>query len=188
MANDSDRSAPDWSLPADQLLRKVVRSGVLDFRAADAAAVPRILKQAGVWPQGMDPTTNLAALGMTPVDVQTEKREQEKREQRTLVERRSITFGTAEVDGGAARPFHDVAAALAAAFDGSGFKARCGPARLEAFTGGPGKKPSKRGGRGESDADPTYMSEEQRSLLGFASEIAAYHYLRPTQRNFSEDY
>jgi len=31
------------------------------------------------------------------------------------------------------------------------------------------------------------MSEEQRSLLGFAGELAAYHYLRLTQRNFSED-
>jgi hypothetical protein len=181
-------SAPDWSLPADQLLRKVVGSGVLDFRATDVAALPRILKQAGVWPQGMDATTDLAALGMTQADLQIEKREQEKREQRTLVERRSITFGTVEVDGGAARPFHDVAAALAAAFDGGGFKARSGPAKLEAFSGGPGKKPSRRGGRGESDTDPTYMSEEQRSLLGFAGELAAYHYLRLTQRNFSEDY
>lgn len=188
LAKVPGRSAPDWSLPADQLLRKVVGSGVLDFRAVVTDALPGILRQAGVWPQGMDATTDLTALGMTQDDLQTEKRKQEKREQRTLVERRSITFGTVEVDGGAPRPFHDVAAALAAAFEGGGFKARSGRANLEAFTGGPGKKPTRRGGRGESESDPTYMSEEQRALLGFAGELAAFHYLRLTQRNFSEDY
>ncbi len=134
------------AIPADQLLRKVVGSGVLNFRATDVGALPEILKQAAVWPQGMAITTELPALGMTPADLHTEKREQDKREQTALVERRSITFGTVDVDGGAPRPFHDVAAALAAAFEGGGFKARSGPARLEAFTGGPGKQPSKRGG------------------------------------------
>jgi len=114
LAKAPDRQGPDWALPSDQLIRKAVAAGVLDFRTVAAETLPAVLSQASIWPAGMLPTADLQMLGMTEVDLQTEQKEQERREQEKLVERRSITFGTVEVDGGSARPFDAVAARSAA--------------------------------------------------------------------------
>ena len=50
------------------------------------------------------------------------------------------------------------------------------------------------GGRGgvwarrTKSREPEYMSEEQRTLLGFAGEFAAYTYLKRTVRNFADSH
>lgn len=188
LAKAPAEQGPDWALPSDQLMRKAVAAGVLDFRTVAAETLPAVLSQASIWPAGMPATTDLQTLGMTEADLQSERREQERREQEKLVERRSIKFGTVEVDGGSARPFDAVAEALSRAFADGGFKARSGRADLAAFEAGTLPKQTRKRGGGKAETDPSYLSEEQRSLIGFAGELAAFHYLKLTQRNFSEDY
>jgi len=178
---------PDWNLASDQIVRKVVASGALDFRPIAGARLPDVLRRSGLWPAGMEETLELALLGMREEDLALEEQEEKKRTEADLKAKRSIRFGTTMVDGGAPRPFDDVAAVLAAALAGNAFKKRSGLADLEPVTGGsPGRKKRSRSGPG--DSDPEYMSEEQRKILGFAGELAAFHYLKATQRNFSEDY
>ena len=179
--------ASDWDLPSDQIVRKVVASGALDFRPVDQAGAPLILKRAGLWPKGMTETLDLARLGMGENDLKLEEQEEKKRAEQLLKERRSIRFGSVDIDGGSARPFDDVAAVLGGALRGEAFKKRSGLADLEPVTAQASKRKRSRGGGGGT-ADPEYMSEEQRKLLGFAGELAAFHYLKRTQRNFSEDY
>jgi len=67
-------------------------------------------------------------------------------------------------------------------FDDKAFRQRSGPATLLAF-GAAG--PPRRGGRagGARSEDPQYLSQEQRDLIGFAGELAAYRYLQGKHRN-----
>jgi hypothetical protein len=178
---------PEWDLPSDQIVRKVVASGALDFRPVAEARLPTILQRAELWPAGMEQTLELPLLGMREEDLALEEQEEKCRTEADLKARRSIRFGTTMVDGGAPRPFDDVAAALAEALGGDAFRKRSGVADLEPATGGPPTR-RKRTGSGGTGRDPEYMSEEQRKVLGFAGELAAFQYLKATQRNFSEDF
>jgi hypothetical protein len=143
---------------------------------------------AGLWPSQMGLTTDLTVLGLTEEDLASEEREEKKIRERNLKERRSIKFGEAEVDGGSETHLEEVARALADAFGSTAFKSRSGPARLQPFVGGD-RQPSRPGGRsGSGKEDPVYLSEEQRTLLGFAGELAAYHYLKLTARGFADEH
>lgn len=181
------KAMPEWNLPSDQIVRKVVASGALDFRPISAARLPDTLGHSDLWPAGMQPTLELQLLGMRQEDLALEEQEERKRSEADLKAKRSIRFGTTMVDGGAPRPFDDVAAVLSVALGGNAFRRRSGPADLEPIASGPPSR-KKRSRSGPGDSDPDYMSEEQRKILGFAGELAAFHYLKATQRNFSEDY
>jgi hypothetical protein len=177
----------EWELPSDQIVRKVVASGALDFRAVAEARLPTVLRRAGLWPTGMEQTLELSLLGMREADLALEEQEEKRRTDADLKAKRSIRFGATMVDGGAPRPFDDVAAALSEALRSDAFRRRSGVADLEPATGGPSSRRRRRRS-GATDTDPEYMSEEQRKVLGFAGELAAFHYLKATQRNFSEDF
>ncbi len=182
------RAVPsDWTLPSDQIVRKAVISGALDFRPVAEAGLPMLLRRANLWPAGMEPTLQLEPLGLREADLALEQQQERRRTEEDLRIRRSIGFGATMVDGGAPRPFDDVAAALAEALRGDAFRRRSGTVELEPATDGLVRRRKGGSSRG-AVVDPDYMSEEQRKLLGFAGELAAFHYLKATQRNFSEDF
>ncbi len=114
-------------------------------------------------------------------------REEEKARQEDLKANRSITFGTTSVDGGGEGRFQMVADALQVALASRYFQARSGKAVLKPFADGGGSGgPRTRTPR--SGREPEYMSDEQRTLLGFAGEFAAYTYLKKTVRNFADSH
>ena len=80
---------------------------------------------------------------------------------------------------------------MAAALDGTlsskAFQSRSGQANLREFPDGDSAPRRKRGGK-SGGKDPEYMSEEGRTLIGFAGEYAAYRYLGKKVRNFSDEH
>jgi len=150
--------------------------------------MPAALSRATLWPASMPLTENVDALGLTPDDLASEELEERRRKERALLERRSVTFGDTNVDGGGETCLDDVARAMQDALASKDFSRRSGQAKLAAFSGA--DNPRRRrggGGRGGGD-DPVYLSEEQRVLLGFAGELAAYRYLQKNVRGFSDEH
>ena len=180
------RMPPDFSLPVEQVARRVVASGVFDFRDVEVEGMPEALRRAKLWPDGMKATTRLDDLGLQEEDLNARAREEERVRQQDLKEKRTIIFGTTPVDGGAPGRLQLVANALEGALSSKKFQARSGPATLLPVQSGGGDGASKSRRRRTPTRDPEYASEEQRVLLGFAGEFAAYHYLKRTVRNFSD--
>jgi hypothetical protein len=178
-----------WSLPAEQIVRAAMSSGCLDFRPLDLQSLPKALALGGLWPTGAAASLDLEPLGLSPDDLEAERKQEEAALERAQRAKRSITFGEVDVDGGAETPLQAVAQAFGNAFDAPSFRARSGPATLERF-GPDTRTPRDRKGApgGRRGDDPTYLSEEQRTLLGFAGELAAYRYLQQTQRGFSDEH
>jgi hypothetical protein len=183
-AKDPARTAPKiWESPADLLARAAVTSGTFDFERLTARTLPAALHRADLWPANMDLTDEISKLGLTEEDLAGETQAEQRRQETQLRERRSVTFGEQSVDGGAETCLEDVAQALEAALASDEFRQRSGRASLNAFSGSdPTRK--RRGKRGPGGDDPVYLTEEQRLLLGFAGELAAYRYLKRTLRGF----
>jgi hypothetical protein len=173
---------PAWQEGLESLGRAMVTSGVFDFERLSEDDLPAALGRASLWPAGMPTSRDPAELLFSSDDLDFEEQEERRRQDRELKERRSLRFGEIEIDGGGEGWMEAVANVLEAILDGRGFKERSGPARLRAF-GAPGRPP--RGGRGGGvrSEDPQYLSQEQRDLIGFAGELAAYRYLQSRHRN-----
>ncbi|CAD5271512.1 conserved hypothetical protein [Bosea sp. 62] len=178
-----------WTSPAELIIRAAMGSGCLDFRLLDLQTLPKALAVGDLWPSGAATSLELEALGLSADDLEAERKQEQAALERAQRAKRSIVFGEVEVDGGAEAPLQAVAQAFGDAFDKSSFRARSGPAKLERFT--PEARPPrdrKGGPGGRRGDDPTYLSEEQRTLLGFAGELAAYRYLQLTQRGFADEH
>ena len=99
-----------------------------------------------------------------------------------------MIFGDTTVDGGAEGSMQAVADALRDALGAKAFLARSGRAKLREFPGSDApSQPARRGAAGRGK-DPAYLSQEQRDLIGFAGELAAYEYLKKRVRNFADEH
>jgi hypothetical protein len=176
-----------WKLTSELLTRELMGSGVLDFRVLEKHEVPAAFARAKLWPSGMPASSILSDLGLSDDDLEVKAKEDEKLRQEDLKAKRSITFGSISVDGGGESPLDQVANVLDAALSSKAFLQRSGKSVLRPFTAGSsgGGRQRGKGGRGR---EPDYLSEEQRTLLGFAGELAAYHYLKKNVRNFLDAY
>jgi hypothetical protein len=180
------RKLPDcWSGSPEVLARGAVASGILDFRHLYDEQWAQALARAGLWPEGMPHKTDPAGLGLSDEDLTIEEAEERRRRDEELKAKRTIQFGEVSVDGGEPSWFEAVASALKGAFESKKFKQRSGPAQLEAFGPLVGRKRG-RGRGGTHKSDPEYLTEEQRVLIGFAGELAAYNYLKLTVRGFTD--
>lgn len=182
------QTVAELSLPVEQVARRVVAAGVFDFREIVEDAMPAALARAKLWPYGMATTTTLKDLGLDEADLDVRRKEEEKARQEDLKEKRTIAFGTIAVDGGAPGRLQLVAEALDKALSSKAFQARSGAVTLLPI--GPGSGGGGGGGSSRKPPvrDPEYSSEEQRVLLGFAGEFAAYRHLKRTIRNFSDSH
>ena len=173
-----------WKQDVEQIAREVMSSGALDFRFLAPGDAPKALQRTGLWPTGMPASSDLALLGLEASDLERRVEAEQQAQLAFLKGRRSVTFGGTTVDGGGERPFQLVADALNDALGSKDFQSRSGKPRLLPF-GEPGTRGGNPGKRTRT-RDPEYMSEEQRTLLGFAGELAAYTYLRRTVRAFAD--
>lgn len=180
------RTVAELSLPFDQVARRVIAAGVFDFREIAEDSMPAALARAKLWPEGMATTTTLKDLGLHEADLDARRKEEDKARQEELKEKRTITFGTIAVDGGAPGRLQLVAEALDKALSSKAFQARSGAATLLPIAASGGGGGGGSGSRKPPMRDPEYSSEEQRVLLGFAGEFAAYRHLKRTIRNFSD--
>lgn len=171
---------PVWEEGLESLGRAVVTSGVFDFERLTEDDLAYALWRASLWPAGMPISRDTAKLDLSRDDLEFEEREERLRQDRLLKERRSLAFGETEIEGGVEGWLEAVANSMQTTLDDRGFKQRSGPATLLAF--GAAGRP-RRGGGGARSKDPQYLSQEQRDLIGFAGEFAAYRYLLGKHRN-----
>ncbi|WP_340523886.1 hypothetical protein [Cupriavidus necator] len=176
-----------WTGTAEALGRAAVISGTLDFDRLDADSLVQSLRRANLWPIGMAASRHALDHGLSAIDLQIEEQEERERQRRLQKARRSVRIGNADIDGGEEGWFEAVASAMGEALDSDAFHKRSGPANLQAFEGESRGKFARSGGGARGD-DPQYLSQEQRDLIGFAGELAAYHYLRRKHRNLRPDH
>jgi hypothetical protein len=136
----------------------------------------------------MPTSSDLTVLGLEAADLETQAKEEEKAKEENLKARRSITFGSTSIDGGGERPLQSVAETLRAALTSKSFQMRSGKAELKPFADGGSGGGARPVTRKPKLREPEYMSEELRTLLGFAGEFAAYTYLKRTVRNFADNH
>jgi hypothetical protein len=178
---------PAWEEGLESLGRAAVTSGTFDFERLSEDGMADALGRASLWPAGMPTSRDLAELALTSDDLDFEEQEERKRRDRQLKERRSLRFGDTEIEGGVEGWLEAVANAMVPTLDDRSFKERSGPATLQAFgAAGPPRRSGRGGGvRGE---DPQYLTQEQRDLIGFAGELAAFRYLQSKHRNMRGDH
>ncbi|MHC8394082.1 ATP-binding protein [Pseudomonas sp. LB3P93] len=176
-----------WLQGPERLIRAALSSGTLDFESLNERSVPSALHRASLWPNQMPESLDTVALGLSDSDLAFEALEERERETRRQKERRSLQFGELEIDGGTQGWYDAVAQAMQETLASGGFKTRSGPAALQVFGPRTAPRPTKRGTSNRGD-DPQYLSQEQRDLIGFAGELAAYQYLRNKHRNMRPEY
>ena len=179
----NDVSVPAaWVGGLEILGRAAVTSGAFDFEKLDEDGLVDALSCAALWPVGMPASRAPSMLSLSDEDLAFEEQEERARQQRQLKERRCLKFGDAEIEGGVDGWLESVANAMDSTLSSSGFKGRSGVATLHTF--GPTEPPRQRGSGGKAkNEDPQYLSQEQRDLIGFAGELAAYRYLQGKHRN-----
>jgi hypothetical protein len=176
-----------WNSKPEAIIREALNSGVFDFSTVEAASLPEALQVAGLWPVGMPPSVNLSDLGLVPADLDQQKKAEQQRREEDERQSRSVRFGGVDVVGGTSGSLQAVADALQAGLSSKAFQNRSGPAVLRPFPEGDGRQPRKPG-RGKLGRDPSFLTDLQRDLIGFAGEYAAYVHLKRTVRNFADEH
>jgi len=175
-----------WNEPADQIIRVCLSSGAFDFRRVAAADLPAALLRAGLWPAGMPVSLSIGELGIEVADLEDERQKEAQRVLEAQKRRRTIAFGAVDIDGGSETCLTEVSQVLEAITASQAFWKRSGPAVLRPVAAS--DRPGRPSGRRTSGRDPEYMTDEQRNLLGFAGEFAAYHYLRRAAAGFADEH
>ncbi|CAN7678793.1 ATP-binding protein [Pseudomonas sp. LjRoot263] len=176
-----------WRGKAEHIARAAMTAGALDFRRLEEGSLPAALALADLWPATMPRTLELGALGLNLRDLEHQGRAEQEVYNSELKRRRTVTIGSLDIDGGAEGAFQAIADALETALSDTAFQVRSGPANLREFPANePPPRPKRSGKTGVKD--PEYMSDERRTLIGFAGELAAYRYLSRKIRNFSDEY
>ncbi|WP_342251247.1 ATP-binding protein [Sphingomonas sp. OTU376] len=175
------------SAKSEVALRELMVSGVFDFFVVEATGMPAALAQVGAWPAAMPQSTDLHELGLEAADLDFQRKEEERRREDDARKSRSMRFGNIEIEGGTPASLQAVADALKAGLLSKAFQARSGPAVLRPFPEGDERPPRKRG-PSTSTAEPSFLTDQQRDLIGFAGEYAAYVHLKRTVRTFSDEH
>lgn len=182
------RIAPDiWKEKPELLARQALASGVFDFGPIDPNGLPQALELAQLWPVGMPPSLQLGTLGLVADDLDRQAKAEQKRKDDEERRTKTVRFGTTDIVGGTNGSLQAVVEALREGLASKAFQRRSGPAILKPFPEGEDKG-HRRTKRGISDKDPTYLTDQQRGLIGFAGEYASYVHLKRTVRNFADEH
>lgn len=176
-----------WSDKSEQLIREALSSGIFDFMVLTEAELPSALGYADLWPVGMPKSIKLADLGLVEDDLDHQATAERRKQEQEDARRRSVVIGTATIRGGVEGDFEAIAKALREGLEDKGFRQRSGTVELKPIAESQPQHRN-RGPATDRSTDPIYLSDEQRSLIGFAGEFAAYHHLRRTIKNFADDH
>lgn len=187
-AKVAGRTLPSsWMAKPETFVRDTIATGVLDFLLVEPAALPAALAHAGLWPPGMPTSTKLDELGLVAADLDFQRRDEERRREDDARRSRSVTFGGREIEGGTSGSLQAVVDALQSGLTSKAFQSRSGPATLSPFPEGD-QRPARKHSHGGSNREPTFLTDQQRDLIGFAGEYAAYVHLKRTVRNFADEH
>lgn len=161
--------------PTLDVTRLLDECGALDFRELTKDTIVAWLKALGQWPAGMPATTDLAAHGLTPADLDPQRRAAEQARQKHARQRRLITLGEQELDLGSG-DFTQVVTELERTLqthpDLAGGRNRFATPQPP-MTRRP--SPSTEGGTGRYTEHR--LSSVQRAAIGFIGEWFAYQWL-----------
>lgn len=184
----AERKLPgSWTAKSEVFVRDALATGAFEFLVIEESEVPAALAHGGIWPVGMPASIDLGDLGLVPADLDHQKREEQRQRETDEKKSRTMTFGGVDVEGGISGSLQAVVNALQAALSSKSFQTRSGPAILRPFPEGDERVPRKRGSS-EPGRDPSFLTDAQRDLIGFAGEYAAYVHLKRTVRNFADDH
>jgi hypothetical protein len=178
-----------WKTGPHEVAAAADRSGALDFALLEAGEVIVTLARAGLWPQNVEQTLDLKALGLKPEDLDAQERARLAAAREEVVRRSSITFGGETYDTTAsdfAARFAGVADTL---FGTSDWRARTRlrPVSLKVIPESPDAEPRGGEGRGGSKRNIQRLPEPIRHAMGLAGELLAFQYLKVRHRERFSD-
>lgn len=164
------------------------RGGYLDFQPLKSdQAILALLKRAGLWPDGVGLTLDLAAHNLSIDDLEREKLLAAKRQAEEARRRNRVEFAGKEFDSGAEDFAEKFAAEAHAAFLTSDWRKRS-KLKLADLAIQAEQEPGAKGPGGRGPSKPAAkVPESVRTALGLAGELLAFRYLEAKHRkHFSE--
>lgn len=166
-----------WVGGVQAVLKALEQRGVLDFEKIEANGELPLLAAAGLWPQGMPGSLDLAELGLTSDDLEAEKKREEEQKEATARQRRSFTFAGEDLDT-AAGDFADQLVQIAEAAIADEEWLRRSRRRFKLAEMPPGSSSSgPSGGGGGQRKRTVHMSDDVKAAMGFAGEFLAGRFL-----------
>lgn len=166
-----------WAGGVQAVLKALEQKGVLDFEMVTADGELPLLATADLWPSGMPASVDLEELGLTPNDLEAERKREEEQKEAVARQRRSFTFAGQDLDT-AAGDFADrlVQIAEAAMTDEDWLRRsrrrfKLAEMRLGSSSSGPS------GGGGGQRKRTMRMSDDVKAAMGFAGEFLAGRFL-----------
>jgi hypothetical protein len=188
LAAAPDRLPLRWHGGATEIAATLDRAGLLDFHPVDEAEIIALLERAGLWPEGVARTLELATHGLSAEDLDREKMRADEQQVEEKKRRNRVEFAGTEFDASDTDFSSRFANVAHAAFAEGDWRTRSST-RLASLaiqpefeSGGPRGS----GGRGASKLSPK-PPDTVRAAIGLAGELLAYRYLeRKHKSRFSE--
>lgn len=176
-----------WSVGPGEVAAAVDRAGLLDFHRVGEEEALQLLARSGLWPEGSPRSLSLDDHGLTPDDLDRERRRAEQQQAEEKRRRNLVVFGNAEFDASDADFSRQFAEAAMQAIGAGGWESRS-TRRLVPLVVQPEKDSTGKGGGGRAVARLTPRPPESiRGAIGLAGELLAYRYLEAKHhRNFSD--
>lgn len=166
-----------WAGGVQPVLKALEQKGVLDFEAVEAGGELLLLAAADLWPQGMPASLDLGKLGLTPNDLEAERKREEEQKEATARQRRSFTFAGADLDTAAADFAHRLIQIAEAAMADEEWLRRS-RRRFKLADMPPSSASSGLSGGGGGQRKRTVrMSDDVKAAMGFAGEFLAARFL-----------
>jgi hypothetical protein len=166
-----------WADGALTVLKKIDQLGLIDFEAVTTGQEIPTLLRANQWPASMPHTTELAALGLDPDDLDGESRREREHKEKIETEKRTIQFSGMPLDTRAsdfAARLTELASARMA--DGEWLtRSRRKFSLAEQARSAP--RGAGQGGKGGKRPRPERLNDDVKAAMGFASEYLARSFL-----------
>ena len=158
----------------DAVATLAYRGGWTDFEHIDEVAIVHRLTREGVWPTGMQATTELTALGLTSEDLRWREREQAENRSRREAERQSLFLDGRRVSAAEG----DLAAFAQAVLASVAEETLASPNRLvRLHPAGASAGATTRGGGARGGHGRQRPSDTQLTAIGYAGELVALRWL-----------
>jgi uncharacterized protein DUF3883 len=175
-----------WTAGPHEVAAAADRSGALDFKALGRDEAIQTLSSAGLWPEGVPQSLDLAVLGLRPEDLDRKERERLEAEREELRRRNSIEFGGRSFDTRAPNFASEFATLAEGLFGSSDWRARTRLRPIQLKPQPEADDSARRGGGSGGSGGKGRMApkppEPIRNAMGLAGELMAYHYLKARHR------
>ncbi len=173
-----DERVPDvWNNASLEMTGAVEQRGLLDFRVLEEGGAMRALRAAGVWPENVALSLQLADHGLTEQDLDREKRREQEAETEKQRQLNLVKFAGLEFDARDSEFAARFASVAFVAFLNSSWRERSSVRTISLLAQPENQTGSRGGGGGASKMRIKRPPEPIRAALGLAGELLAFRYL-----------